>query len=261
MKPLSETAPSTVYGPVHSWRLGLSLGVDLLCIDSICSFECVYCQLGKINRVTATRSVFVPTEKVMNDLTNAEWQNADVITFSGSGEPTLAKNLGETITEIKKFSQKKVVVLTNSSLLNLKDVRDELSNADKVFCKLDTWDEDSFRRIDRPHADISFHSLVEGLKLLRKEYGGFMAIQTMLLHSLSNEEIERFADILLEIKPDEVQLNLPLRPIPQSYHVETRGNDVASDDNFRRLKTISSNEMGVIRNKLSSLTKLSITSR
>ncbi len=101
---MTNSIPSSIYGPVRSWRLGLSLGVDILCIDSICSFECVYCQLGKINRVTATRDVFVSTEKVLDDLKKSDWQKADVITFSGSGEPTLAKNLGEVIEKIKKFN-------------------------------------------------------------------------------------------------------------------------------------------------------------
>ena len=94
---MTNPTPSTIYGPVESWRLGRSLGVDLLCVDSICSFECVYCQLGKINRVTTKREVFVSTEKVLKDLKNSDWQQADVITFSGSGEPFVNPELPEFI--------------------------------------------------------------------------------------------------------------------------------------------------------------------
>jgi len=91
------STPSTVYGPVDSWRVGRSLGVDLLCDTSVCSFRCVYCQLGAINLHTSERRVYVKTERVLADLEASRWREADVITLSGSGEPTLAANLGEVI--------------------------------------------------------------------------------------------------------------------------------------------------------------------
>ncbi len=124
---MNEEVPNSVYGPVSSWRLGNSLGIDLLCIDSICSFDCVYCQLGTVNRVTNERDVFVSTEKVLEDFRNSEWKNADVITLSGSGEPTLAENMGEVIDGIRRITSKPIVVLTNSSLLNSQEVRSEIS--------------------------------------------------------------------------------------------------------------------------------------
>jgi wyosine [tRNA(Phe)-imidazoG37] synthetase (radical SAM superfamily) len=176
----NETA-STIYGPVRSWRLGLSLGVDLLCVDSICSFECVYCQLGKINRVTTRREVFVSTAKVLEDLRNSDWRSADVITFSGSGEPTLAANLGEVIEKIKQITQKPVVVLTNSTLLRDEQVRRELLKADKIFCKLDAWSDEMLKRANHPHAGISLEPIVSGICALRREFDGFLAIQTMIL--------------------------------------------------------------------------------
>src|SRR5919204_3243273 len=128
---------STVYGPVNSWRVGRSLGVDLLCVNSVCSFRCVYCQLGRINVHTAERKVYVTTERVMADLGASAWREADIITLSGSGEPTLAANMGEVIREIKKLTRKPVLVLTNSAQLVSASVRRELCEADKVFCKLD----------------------------------------------------------------------------------------------------------------------------
>src|SRR5215218_7520939 len=132
-----KTEPSTVYGPVASWRVGRSLGVDVLCVNSVCSFRCVYCQLGRINVHTAERRVYVPTERVLEDLRAADWRGADVITLSGSGEPTLAANLGEVIRGIKRLTGKPVLVLTNSAHLWDAHVRRELSRADSVFCKLD----------------------------------------------------------------------------------------------------------------------------
>lgn len=258
---MKTSIPSSIYGPVDSWRLGKSLGVDLLCIDSICSFECVYCQLGKINQVTSERDIFVSTEKVMNDLENSDWENSDVITFSGSGEPTLAKNLGAVIEAVKAFTGKPVIVLTNSTLLHLTEVREEISNADKIFCKLDAWTDDVLRRVDRPAKGISLKSIISGIKLLRDEYSGFLAIQTMILRTPKNFELKRFAEIVQCLNPDEVQLNIPSRPIPEEYSVETRGNLVELNDGFTKLKMISKPELESIRQNLAKHTHLPIIIR
>ena len=258
---MKTSIPNSIYGPVESWRLGKSLGVDVLCVDSICSFECVYCQLGKINRVTTRRDVFVSTEKVLQDLDRSEWTTADVITFSGSGEPTLAKNLGEIIEKVKLKTAKPVIVLTNSTLLNLPEVRKELSLADKIFCKLDAWSDETLERIDRPREGISLESIISGLRLLRREFSGFLAIQTMILRPPKKFELEGFAKILKSINPDEVQLNLPTRPIPQEYFLETRGNAVESKQEFKTLKTISKSELAEIGIGLYELTGLPIIAR
>lgn len=258
---MTNDAPTTIYGPVKSWRLGLSLGVDVLCVDSICSFECVYCQLGKIHRVTNERGVFVSTERILADFKKADWQTADVITFSGSGEPTLAENLGEVITEIKKIAHKPVVVLTNSTLLHEKQVRRDLAKADKIFCKLDAWSDNILERVDRPHEGISLESIIAGIFDLRREFSGFLAIQTMILRLPSEFEIEKLAEILHLINPDEVQLNLPTRPVPHEYFPETRGNSVGVSADFKQIKTIPKNALENLRRKLSELTKLPIITR
>jgi wyosine [tRNA(Phe)-imidazoG37] synthetase (radical SAM superfamily) len=241
--------------------LGKSLGVDVLCIDSICSFECVYCQLGKINRVTTTRDIFVSTEKVLSDLKNSNWQKTNVITFSGSGEPTLAKNLGEIIEKIKNLTKKPIVILTNSTLLHLEEVRKEILQADKIFCKLDAWSDETLQKFDRPHKGISLETIISGIKLMRQDFKGFLAIQTMFLRLPNEIELKTFAEILLSIKPDEVQLNLPNRPIPKEYFLETRGNEVEFNQGFTRLKTISNEQLESIGLKLSELTNLHIITR
>jgi len=214
---------STVYGPVHSWRLGLSLGIDMLFVDSICSFKCIYCQLGKINNHTAERKIYIETKRVLEDLSLSDWQSSDVITFSGSGEPTLASNLGKTIVQIKKLIGKPIVVLTNSAHLHDKNVREDLRNADQVFCKLDAVDEKLFERINRPVEGINLKSIIKGIKTFRREYNGVLAIQTMY-QNLSDKQFEKMAKTLVEIAPDEVQLNSPSRSIPQQWFVEARGN-------------------------------------
>lgn len=250
---------STVYGPVKSWRLGASLGIDLLYVNSICSFKCLYCQLGKINIHSSERKVFVPTEKVMADLKNSDWEAADVITFSGNGEPTLAANLGEAIHEIKAYTHKPIAVLTNSTLLNDPQVRFELREADQIFCKLDAADEATFVILNRPAAGITLKSVLEGIMKLRAEYIGRLAIQTMLM-PLNRQGLEQLAESLKKIQPDEVQLNTPLRPVPRTWSIETRGDHSGQAPDSIRLKTINAEEAGRIEKQLRELTGLKIVS-
>ncbi len=253
-----KTLPNSIYGPVSSWRLGISLGVDLLCVDSICSFECVYCQLGKINRVTTERGVFVETKKVISDLERSDWKKSDVITVSGSGEPTLAANLGEVISEIKRITGKPIVVLTNSTLLHDAGVRKEIALADRVFCKLDAWSEDVLRRVDRPAEGVSLDSIVNGIAALREEFKGFLALQTMILRLPTDKEIGVFSSIIKKMGPDEVQLNLPKRPIPPAYFLETRGNEVTPKKEFTQLKTIDKKALEKLRRSLYARTEIPI---
>jgi wyosine [tRNA(Phe)-imidazoG37] synthetase (radical SAM superfamily) len=250
---------STEYGPVNSWRLGSSLGVDLLFINSICSFKCVYCQLGRINVHTMERRVYVPTEKVMADLRASDWRSADVITLSGNGEPTLAANLGEVIHEIKNFTDKPVIVLTSAATLNDEAVRRELSEADKVFCKLDAASERMFRLVNRPVSGVTLESVIAGIKKLRAEYTGWLAVQTMLM-PMNCGEIESLAELLSEIRPDEVQLNTPLRPVPREWSVGARGNHAPTVENSVRLRVIDRAEADRIAERLRALTGLPITS-
>lgn len=250
---------STVYGPVDSWRVGTSLGIDLLFVNSICSFRCVYCQLGVINVHTCERKVYVPTARVMNDLKSSSWREADVITLSGSGEPTLALNLGEVIREIKALTGKPVLVLTNATTLNDPEVRRDLYAADKVFCKLDAADERTFRMVDRPVEGITLESVIQGIKKFKAEYTGQLAIQIMLMR-IHRQHGESFARLLNEIRPDEVQLNAALRPIPRGWLPEARGNIVSTPVAAIRAKTMTQEEAERIETQIRELTGLKIIS-
>lgn len=254
---MREDTHKCVYGPVKSWRLGRSLGIDLLFVDSICSFACVYCQLGKINRLTTTREVFVPTSRVIADLRASNWKDADVITFSGNGEPTLAANLGEAISAVRGETHKPIAVLTNSSLLCDADVRCEIALADVVFCKLDAWNEKVLRRIDRHAAGITLDSIIDGIRALREGFTGTLAIQTMLLSMPNRSDLRKLGEILKTISPGEVQLNLPLRPIPEYWVPESRGNTPV-EVNARQLRTISREAAAQIGVKLGELTGLRV---
>lgn len=203
-----------VYGPVSSWRLGRSLGVDLICQEKgkVCSFDCVYCSLGKTTDLTTKRRVFVPTELVARDLKKAMGKvEADVVTFSGTGEPTLAQNLGEAIKVAREISGLPIAVLTNSSLMTREDVRRDLAQADIVIGQLDAPNEELFKRISRPHEKIVFEDVIEGMKKFREESKGKFALEVMFVPE-NKDFSKQIAAIARTIKPDEVQINTPLRP-------------------------------------------------
>jgi wyosine [tRNA(Phe)-imidazoG37] synthetase (radical SAM superfamily) len=116
-----KTSFTAVYGPVQSWRFRRSLGIDPIGPRSVCSFNCAYCQLGEIEQACSERQIFIPTAQIQQELvTNARWNNVDMITLSGSGKPTLVLNLGEIITMIQNLTQKPVAVLTNGTPFPLK---------------------------------------------------------------------------------------------------------------------------------------------
>lgn len=221
---LSSQLLSSVYGPVNSWRYGLSLGIDPIGEISSCSFNCVYCQLGEIEYKTQTRSIFVSTQKILQDLQNYGYENADIITISGSGEPTLALNLGEILQQIQQLTNKPTLVLTNGSLLHLSAVRNDLQNADQVSVKLDGISNDQLNRINRPITDINLEQILEGLTLFSQEYQGKLAIQTMILAPWNAEQQQEYIDKIKLIAPSEIQLNMPKRPKPLKHELDARGN-------------------------------------
>lgn len=240
---------NSVYGPVRSWRVGASLGVDLICINSICSFNCTYCQLGNIQVRTNQRHVFVPTAKVMNDIGNSRWRESDIITFSGSGEPTLALNLGECIERIASETAKPTLVLTNGTLIHEDGVRSELSLASRVYLKLDASDDDSLRRINRPVSGVSLERIIEGAVAFRKLYRGYLGLQMMCLHS-STYEIRQMGSLIRRINPDEVQVNTPTRPYPDAWYLASRGSHDGVDYPAKVIKPLSLERLDQIVDEL-----------
>lgn len=200
-----------IYGPVSSWRLGSSLGIDLFSQEEkVCNFDCNYCQLGKKLTYSIKRNLYVPTQEVIEELKRLPEGQIDYITFSGRGESTLAENLGDTIKAIKRLRKEKVAVLTNSSLMNRVDVRENLLLADFVIAKLDASSQKMLESINNPTSEIKFDEIYQGIKLFRKEYDGKLALQIMFIDE-NKEFAGRLAKLSLEIKPDEVQINTPLR--------------------------------------------------
>jgi len=203
---------SILYGPVPSWRLGRSLGVDLVSTKGkTCSFDCIYCQLGRTVHPLVKRREFVTISHLAQELETVRNIVVDYVTFSGVAEPTLASNLGQAIELVKSVLGSPVAVLTNSSLMPREDVRRELSQADVVVAKVDAPNEELFRQINRPEIKSTFDEIIQAIGLFREGYRGKLALQMMFVEANKGcaPEMARIAE---ELSPDEVQINTPLRP-------------------------------------------------
>jgi len=209
---MKDIAYNYIYGPVSSWRLGSSLGIDpLSCGKKVCSFDCLYCQLGKTEGRSIERKKYVGVEQIIDEIDLLPSVTIDYITFSGTGEPTLASNLGQMIQAIKKVRKEKIAVITNSSLLTRVDVQNDLLSADTVVAKLDASSEHIFRTVNRPHQNITFDAIVSALKLFKHRYHGTLALQIMFMKENENSA-QAIAGYAREINPDEIEINTPLRP-------------------------------------------------
>ena len=207
-----------VFGPLSSKRLGQSLGVDLLPPKS-CTWNCVYCQLGKTKKFATERQEFFPREEIVGEIREALTINKgiDWITFVGSGETMLYRGIGWLIAEVKKLTSIPVAVITNGSLLYLPEVREELLQADAVLPSLNAGTEALHVQIDRPVEGLTFRRHIEGLVAFRREYKGRLWIEVMLLGGIndSDEALRDLAAVLKEINPDMVHIVLPTRPAPE----------------------------------------------
>jgi wyosine [tRNA(Phe)-imidazoG37] synthetase (radical SAM superfamily) len=207
-----------IYGSVPSRRLGRSLGIDIVPFK-VCTLDCIYCQLGKTSQKTIKRSDYVSVEAVLAELEKklAQGIQADFITISGSGEPTLNAQLGRLIERIKKITNIPVALLTNGTLLTDKSVRADCAQADVVLPSLDAGDEQTFRRINRPHSSISIEKLIAGLCKFRDEYAGQIWLEVFLLEGLNTdtEQIAKIKAAIKQIRPDKVQLNTAVRPVAE----------------------------------------------
>jgi wyosine [tRNA(Phe)-imidazoG37] synthetase (radical SAM superfamily) len=205
-------ASSIIYGPVPSWRLGRSLGIDLLSTSGkTCSFDCIYCQLGKTVYPEVERREFVSLDRLAQELKTVEGVAADYATFSGMGEPSLASNLGEAVRLVKSALKLPVAILTNSSLMTRDDVRHELSLADVVVAKVDAPSEELFRKINRPFGKQTLGEILRALQMFREQYPCKLALQMMFVEANKGYATD-MAKIAEPLSPDEVQINTPLRP-------------------------------------------------
>jgi len=209
-----------IFGPVPSRRLGRSLGVDLVPFKT-CTYDCIYCQLGRTTCKTMERKEWVPIDGVLEKLNEKLCTEPDYITLSGSGEPTLFSRLDELIDRIKAMTRVPVAVLTNGSLLWQEDVRNQLMNADLVIPSLDAGDEALFRLVNRPHEEISFEQMFSGLIDFRRGFRGEYWLEVFVIgaYTAVPGELAKVAKCVDRIRPDRVQLNTVTRPPAEEYAV------------------------------------------
>lgn len=211
-----------VFGPVPSRRLGQSLGIDTIPLKT-CNWNCVYCQLGRSVPLVNQRCDYFLPETILAEVQAALFARPpgtiDWITFVGSGEPTLHARLGLLIRQVKALTDRPVAVITNGSQLYLPEVRKELSAADAVLPTLDAGTPQLYRKINRPHPDLTFERLVNGLIAFRQMYHGQLWIEVMLVRGLNDGEqaLNDIAGVLRQIEPDQVHINLPIRPPAETW--------------------------------------------
>ena len=205
-----------LFGPVPSRRLGISLGVDLV-PKKVCSLDCVYCEVGATTHLTIDRKEYVPFHRVVDELTHFFQNNPDpdFITFSGSGEPTLNSRAGDVLDFIKRTKPAvPVAVLTNGTLFFMPEVRNEMMGADVILPSLDAAVSEDFRKINRPHNDLTVERYIEGLVSLRKEFTGKILLELFILPGYNDSEdaLKALEGAIKRIGPDSIQLNTLDRP-------------------------------------------------
>jgi len=209
-----------LYGPVPSRRLGRSLGVDLVPFKT-CTYDCIYCQLGRTTQKTVERKEYVKVDEILQELETklAVIPAPDYISLSGSGEPTLHARIGEVIRGIKSMTQIPVAVLTNGSLLWLREVHDALLEADLVLPSLDAGNERMFRYVNRPHKEITFSRLFAGLAEFVEDFAKPVWLEVLLLAGVTGtaSEVKKIAAFAKRIGPGRIQLNTVSRPPAEEF--------------------------------------------
>lgn len=203
-----------IFGPVPSRRLGLSLGVDLI-PSKTCTFDCLYCEVGRTTDRTIQTRPYVPVSEILEQLRRKLLVcSPDIITLAGSGEPTLHSEIDRIIRGIREITDTRVAVLTNGSLFWNKEIRDRVLDADIIMPTLSSAFGQTFGRIHRPHPDIHLSAVVQGLRALRMDYKGRIFLEVVFLAGINDtvEEEEALKDVIDTIRPDRIQINTVVRP-------------------------------------------------
>ena len=214
---LDEQIP-IVYGPVPSRRLGRSLGINSI-PPKWCTYNCVYCQIGRTIKLRVSRNAYYQTdsilravEKKLKDL-GEQNESVDYLAFVPDGEPTLDINLGWHIKSLKKFNIP-IAVITNSSLINIPCVQEDLIAADWISVKVDSISDTIWNKINRPHGSLRLDKIIQGLLIFRKKFKGKLVSETMLIKDFndSETEIDKLSNFLKCLNPDIAYLSVPTRP-------------------------------------------------
>ncbi len=204
-----------LFGPVLSRRLGLSLGVELV-PEKTCSYDCVFCQIGRTPCTTLERARFVPEDEVLADFSAwlAGGGKADHITLAGAGEPTLHAGFGDILDGLRARSAIPTVLMSNGSLFYVPEVRAASAKADIVKVSLSGWDEASWRQVNRPDSSLRFDRVLEGIRAFARDYRGTLWVEVFLVRGINDrpEQVARIAALVNPLKPACVHLNTVVRP-------------------------------------------------
>ena len=211
------------FGPIPSRRLGRSLGVNNI-PPKVCTYSCVYCQLGRTIRMQVDRRSFYAPEEVLRDVreqvekSRAAGERIDYLTFVPDGEPTLDVNLGREIELLRPLSIP-IAVITNGSLLWREDVQEDLTGADWISLKVDSVREPIWRRTDRPHGSLRLPVILEGLLSFARFYEGTLVTETMLVEGVNDDEasLREVAEFLARLKPARAYISVPTRPPAEKW--------------------------------------------
>lgn len=212
-----------VFGPIPSRRLGRSLGINNI-PPKICSYSCVYCQIGLTNSMSFRRQAFFPPDEISDEAAEriSELRRAneriDYLSFVPDGEPTLDVNLGVTIEKLKKFCIK-IAVITNASLIWDRGVRSDLMNADWVSLKIDSVDEQVWRKINRPHGSLHLDTIMDGAIGFSRSFKGTLVTETMLVRGMNDTEdsIRRTSGFIARLTPSKSYILVPTRPPAETW--------------------------------------------
>jgi len=209
----------TIFGPIPSRRLGASLGVNNIPYK-ICSYNCVYCQVGRTLHMQVKRTLYSNPSEVFDEVKKKverireTQQNVDYISIVPDGEPTLDSSLGELIERLKELGLP-VAVITNSSLTWDKSVQEDLKKADWVSVKIDAISPNTWKQINRPHASLSLDEILQGMQEFAGSYTGTLCTETMLVKDLNDnpEELTAIANFVKSrISPYKAYIGVPTRP-------------------------------------------------
>lgn len=212
------------FGPVPSRRLGFSLGINNI-PPKTCSYACVYCQVGQTLRMTITRQAFYSPEEILQAVTQkleearAAQAPVDYLSFVPDGEPTLDIHLGQEIRQLQRVTGKKVAVISNASLIWREDVQADLKQADWVSLKVDAVQESVWRRVNRPHHQLSLDKILAGIQQFAKDYSGQLVTETMLVRGVNDTEeaLKATVAFLAQVQPVKAYLAMPTRPPAESW--------------------------------------------
>lgn len=207
-----------VFGPVPSRRLGRSLGINNI-PPKHCSYSCIYCQVGPTKATEIESGIFYQPEHIFNEVKarviklREQHETIDYLTFVPDGEPTLDEHIGKTI-ELLRDLDIKIAIITNSSLIWRKKVRETLKLADWVSLKVDTVDESVWQRINQPNKHLNLQAILLAMLSFADDFDGFLATETMLLNGLNTDDgnIDELVRFLLQLTPNKAYLAIPTRP-------------------------------------------------